>query len=187
MTVPWRRASAPPYCLPVCRSMITAWTDPIGVWVHGGVSWPIVRRACNTAGENCGTGVKPSGASGPTSHRTLPADMVRFLGAITQTPWGRTLRNGLAILGVDGDLATTGAGTPAAGRVQAKTGSRAGIAPNDQGIITALTMVGYADTAAGRQVAFAIFLRDLAFQSFDEFFAARNDQGAIAVAIQAAY
>src|SRR5437762_10037122 len=34
------------------------------------------------------------------------------------------------------------------------------------------TMVGYADTAAGRQVAFAIFLSDLAFGSFDEFFAA---------------
>ncbi len=56
-----------------------------------------------------------------------------------------------------------------------------------QGIITALTMVGYADTAGGRQVVFAILLRDLAFESFDEFFAARNDQGAIAVAIQAAY
>ncbi len=127
------------------------------------------------------------GAGSDERDRTSPADMVRFLGAITQTPWGRTLRNGLAILGVDGDLATTGAGTPAAGRVQAKTGSRAGIAPNDQGIITALTMVGYADTAAGRQVAFAIFLRDLAFRNFDDFFAARNDQGAIAAAIQATY
>ncbi len=48
-------------------------------------------------------------------------------------------------------------------------------------------MVGYADTAGGRQVVSAILLRDLAFESFDEFFAARNDQGAIAVAIQAAY
>jgi D-alanyl-D-alanine carboxypeptidase len=53
-----------------------------------------------------------------------------------------------------------------------------------QGIITALAMAGYADTASGRQVAFAIFLRDLAFRSFDDLFAARNDQGALAAAIQ---
>jgi len=59
----------------------------------------------------------------------------------------------MAVLGVDGDLATTGAGTPAAGRVQAKIGPRI----------------------------------DLAFRSFDEFFAARQDEGAIAAAIQAAY
>jgi D-alanyl-D-alanine carboxypeptidase/D-alanyl-D-alanine-endopeptidase (penicillin-binding protein 4) len=127
------------------------------------------------------------GAGSDERDRTSPVDMVTFLGAISRTPWGRTFRTGLPILGVDGDLATTGAGTPAAGKVQAKTGSRAAIAPTDQGIITALTLAGYADTAAGRQVGFAIFLRDLAFRSFDEFFAARDDQGAIAVAIQQAY
>jgi D-alanyl-D-alanine carboxypeptidase/D-alanyl-D-alanine-endopeptidase (penicillin-binding protein 4) len=86
---------------------------------------------------------------------------------------------------VDGDIATMQAGTPAAGKVRAKTGSRAAATPNGlQGIVTAVAMVGYVDTVSGRQLAFAILLRDLPFSSFDDFMVARRDQGAIAAALQ---
>ena len=127
------------------------------------------------------------GAGSDERDRTSPADMVRFLRTIARTPAGATLRDGLAILGVDGDIALIGRGTPAAGRVQAKTGARAGISPNGQGIITALSMAGYARAASGRDIVFAVFLRDLAFESIDDLFAARTDQGAIVVAIQQSF
>jgi D-alanyl-D-alanine carboxypeptidase/D-alanyl-D-alanine-endopeptidase (penicillin-binding protein 4) len=111
--------------------------------------------------------------------------MVRFLRAISQTSWGPAFGQGLASLGVDGDIATMQAGTPAAGKVRAKTGSRAAATPNGlQGIVTAVAMVGYVDTVSGRQLAFAILLRDLPFSSFDDFMVARRDQGAIAAALQ---
>jgi D-alanyl-D-alanine carboxypeptidase/D-alanyl-D-alanine-endopeptidase (penicillin-binding protein 4) len=127
------------------------------------------------------------GAGSDERDRTSPADMVRFLRTIASTPAGATLRGGMAILGVDGDIALIGRGTPAAGQVRAKTGARAAISPNGQGIMSALSMGGYARAASGRDIVFAVFLKDLAFESFDDIFAARNDEGAIVVAIQQSF
>jgi D-alanyl-D-alanine carboxypeptidase/D-alanyl-D-alanine-endopeptidase (penicillin-binding protein 4) len=139
------------------------------------------------------SGVSPAstilfdGAGSDERDRTSPADMVRFLRALSGTPAGAVFRRGLAILGVDGDIATIGRDTPAAGRVQAKTGARVAVSPADQGIITALSLAGYAETASGRQVVLGVFLRDFAFRKIEDIFTARADQGAIAVAIQQSY
>jgi D-alanyl-D-alanine carboxypeptidase/D-alanyl-D-alanine-endopeptidase (penicillin-binding protein 4) len=128
------------------------------------------------------------GAGSDERDRSTPADMTRYLRAIGPTSWGAAFRHGLPILGVDGSLATEAKDSPAAGRVQAKTGSRVAFTPTEeQGIVTALSLAGYADTASGRRVAFAIFLRDLPFRTLADLSAARNDQGALAVAIQQGY
>jgi D-alanyl-D-alanine carboxypeptidase/D-alanyl-D-alanine-endopeptidase (penicillin-binding protein 4) len=128
------------------------------------------------------------GAGSDERNRTSPADAVRFLSGIARAPWAPAFRDGLAVLGVDGDVATLQAGTPAAGRVRVKTGSRAAVGPGGlPGLATAVSMVGYAETAGGRQLAFAILLRDLPFSGFDDFMAARRDQGAIAAALQQSF
>jgi D-alanyl-D-alanine carboxypeptidase/D-alanyl-D-alanine-endopeptidase (penicillin-binding protein 4) len=128
------------------------------------------------------------GAGSDERDRTSAADMVRFLGSVVRQPWAPAFRGGLAVLGVDGDVATMLPGTAAAGKVRAKTGSRAAVGPGGlPGIATAVTMVGYVDTAAGRQLAFAILLRDLPFSGLDDFMAARNDLAAIAAALQQTY
>lgn len=128
------------------------------------------------------------GAGSDERERTSPADLARYLRAIGTTPWGAALRRDLAVLGVDGDLAKSQVGASVAGKVQAKTGARVAMAPDErQGIATALAMAGYAVTASGREVVFAIMLRDLAFKGLAELFAAREDQAAIAAAIQTSY
>jgi serine-type D-Ala-D-Ala carboxypeptidase/endopeptidase (penicillin-binding protein 4) len=79
-------------------------------------------------------------------------------------------------------------GTPAAGHLQVKDGSRAATAPGDyQGILLAKTQVGYIDAKSGRQLVYAIFLNDTPFLSVDDFIAADHDVAAIAAAFQEGY
>jgi D-alanyl-D-alanine carboxypeptidase len=69
------------------------------------------------------------GAGSVDNGRTSPADMTTFLRSITGESWGPSIREGMAILGVDGTQAENGAGTPAAGHVQLKDGARAAPGP----------------------------------------------------------
>jgi PBP4 family serine-type D-alanyl-D-alanine carboxypeptidase len=128
------------------------------------------------------------GAGSVDDGRTSPADATTFLRSITDESWGSSIRGGMAILGVDGTQATNGVGTPAAGRVQLKDGSRVAAGPGGyQGIILAKTLIGYIEAASGRQLTFAAFLNDAPFLSFDDFTAADHDVAAIAVALQGGY
>jgi D-alanyl-D-alanine carboxypeptidase/D-alanyl-D-alanine-endopeptidase (penicillin-binding protein 4) len=128
------------------------------------------------------------GAGSDERDRSTPADMTRYLRAIGPTSWGAAFRHGLPILGVDGSLAALERDSPAAGKVQAKTGTRVAFTPTgEQGIITALSLAGYANTASGRQVAFATFMRDLPFRTLADLMAAHEELGTLAAAIQQGY
>ena len=128
------------------------------------------------------------GAGSVDSGRTTPADQTVFLGNVTRESWGAFIRDSMAILGVDGTQAANGVGTPAAGRVRVKDGSRAAMGPGEfQGILVAKTQVGYIDAASGRQLVYAIFLNGAPFRGFDDFLAADHDVAAITAAIQGAY
>jgi D-alanyl-D-alanine carboxypeptidase/D-alanyl-D-alanine-endopeptidase (penicillin-binding protein 4) len=126
------------------------------------------------------------GAGSSDFDRSSLTDFTTFLRRVQSTPWGRTLRDGLAILGVDGLLATSERGTPAAGHVFAKDGTRANVSPADgRGILAGLSQAGYIDAHSGRRLVYAEFLRDLPLASdFGGFYAARDDQGRIAAAFQ---
>ncbi|MGH8578504.1 MAG: D-alanyl-D-alanine carboxypeptidase, partial [Gammaproteobacteria bacterium] len=106
--------------------------------------------------------------------------MTAFLRALAEQSYGAVFRQGLPILGVDGTLAQTQAGSPAAGHVQSKTGSRAGVTPADQVLITGLTLAGYAEAKSGRPLVFAIMVRDVPVSSPRDLAAVDADQGAIA-------
>jgi len=82
------------------------------------------------------------------------ADLVsaRSLGdllvAMDRHPHARAFRDSLPIAGVDGSLRRRMAGTPAQGRVFAKTGS----------IRHVNALAGYVDAASGRRIAFSILV-----------------------------
>src|SRR5207247_7432290 len=85
------------------------------------------------------------GAGSDEKGKTTPPDLATFLKEITAEPWGSALRDGMAVLGVDGTQAQNGAGTPAAGHVRVKDGARLVGSAAGQGIALANTQAGYVD------------------------------------------
>lgn len=128
------------------------------------------------------------GAGSDDHAKTAPADQTRVLARVVKQPWGSSIRDGMTILGVDGTQAQNGLGTPAAGHIQIKDGTRVTVTPGDyQGIIIAKTQVGYIKAKSGRELVFAIFMNNAPFGSVEDFIAADHDIAAIAAAIQQAY
>ena len=128
------------------------------------------------------------GAGASDLGRSTLVDFTTMLRHATARPWGAALRDGLPILGVDGNFAANQRGTPAAGHVFVKSGTRAHEAPTDQALMTALTQAGYIDARSGRKLVYALFLRDLPLSgNLEEFFAADEDQGRLAAALQQGY
>jgi D-alanyl-D-alanine carboxypeptidase/D-alanyl-D-alanine-endopeptidase (penicillin-binding protein 4) len=128
------------------------------------------------------------GAGSDDRARTTAADEATLLVRILDEPWGRFLRDGMAILGVDGTQAANGLGTPAVGHVRIKDGSRVSYTPGDhQGLIVAKTQVGYIEAKSGRKLAFGIFLNTAPFASIEDFIAADHDIAVIVAAIQQAF
>lgn len=79
---------------------------------------------------------------------TTPDAMARLLAFLAAQPYADTLREALPIAGVDGTLIGRMRNTPAAANVHAKTGSMAYVH----------CLAGYATSAAGERLAFAIML-----------------------------
>ncbi|WP_431637532.1 D-alanyl-D-alanine carboxypeptidase/D-alanyl-D-alanine endopeptidase [Dyella sp. KULCS107] len=74
--------------------------------------------------------------------------MVRLLQYLAAQPYAASLRDMLPLAGVDGSLIGRMRGTPAAGNVQAKTGSMTYVH----------ALAGYVTTASGQHLAFALLL-----------------------------
>ena len=125
------------------------------------------------------------GAGSDERDRSSPESMTEFLRGSSEATWGPAFEDGLPILGEDGTLATNQAGTPAAGHVFAKTGTRVAFTDAGQGLVTGLTQVGYVDAESGRRLTYAVMVRDVPIFAVEEFFAIDEDQGIIAAAIQA--
>lgn len=79
----------------------------------------------------------------------------RLLQVAADRPFGPDLRDAMPVAGRTGTLADRFTGTPAAGRVEAKTGS----------IIGGRSLSGYATTAEGREVVFSIVINGDADQA----------------------
>jgi D-alanyl-D-alanine carboxypeptidase/D-alanyl-D-alanine-endopeptidase (penicillin-binding protein 4) len=130
------------------------------------------------------------GAGGVDAGRTTPADEVALLRNTYATPWGRYLYNGMAVMGVDGTQAENQAGTPVAGHIRLKDGTRAGGSPDGQALLVAKTEVGYIDAKSGRQLVYAVFLNDIPIGPsgpMDALVSADRDLSNIAAAIQQNY
>ncbi len=121
------------------------------------------------------------GAGSSEYDRSTLRDFTTFLRRVTTAPWAAALHDGLPILGVDGTFATNQRGTPAAGHVFVKSGTRGSTSPADgRGILSAITQAGYIDAHSGRKLIFGLFLRDLPISpDVHEFAEADDAQGAI--------
>jgi serine-type D-Ala-D-Ala carboxypeptidase/endopeptidase (penicillin-binding protein 4) len=99
-------------------------------------------------------------AGGSRADYVTPRATVQLLRAMARRPDGDVYRRALPVLGVDGTLAeAVGPECPARGRVQAKTGTL--IWHNvmfDRYHLTSKALAGYATTATGRELSFAIFV-----------------------------
>ncbi len=92
-----------------------------------------------------------------------PAFMTRYLEVIAGKPWAAAFKAALPILGKDGTLAAIQVNAPAAGQVHAKTGTFSSFDPlNRRSIVHGKGLAGYFTTKSGREIAFAIYVNNVA-------------------------
>jgi D-alanyl-D-alanine carboxypeptidase len=92
------------------------------------------------------------------------------------------------VLGVDGSLANTLPGSPAAGNVQAKTGTHGGgDTMNGRAVVFARALGGYMVTASGREIAFDINVNNVPIASIDEMRAIMDQHARIVKVIYEEY
>ena len=107
------------------------------------------------------------GAGSDDRDRSAGTAFATFLRAVDAQPYAAAFEAALPVLGVDGDLANQGLGTPAVGHVFSKTGTRAAVEPAGVGLINARTQIGYIDAASGRKLVFSIMVADVPWDPND--------------------
>jgi D-alanyl-D-alanine carboxypeptidase len=129
------------------------------------------------------------GAGSDDRDRSSGSAFGTLLRAIDGEPYAEAFEAALPTLGVDGDLANQGLGTPAVGHVHSKTGTRAGVEQAGIGLMNARTQVGYIDAASGRKLVFSIMVADVPFDPADlnTLLAVITDVANLSVAIFEAY
>ncbi|WP_378146317.1 D-alanyl-D-alanine carboxypeptidase/D-alanyl-D-alanine-endopeptidase [Cnuibacter sp. UC19_7] len=141
------------------------------------------------AGEGLDTlGASLIDGSGLEGNYITPENAVQIQTLMAKRPDSEQWKATLPVLGVDGSLATVQTGSPAAGKVFAKTGTLAGgDAFNGRVALTTKTLGGVMDAASGRELAFTIIVNQGFYDGMDGVFEANDDVGAVAAAIQQAY
>ena len=110
-----------------------------------------------------------------------PAFMTRLLATVAAKPWGSAFRSALPVLGRDGTLATIQVKSPGAGSVFAKTGTYGAYdALNRRSIVHGKGLAGYFTSRAGRRIAFAIYVNNIAVAGQDPAIVAGQALGEIA-------
>ena len=91
-----------------------------------------------------------------------PNFMVHYLAWARSQRWFPSFQRGLPILGVDGTLFNIQTGSPAKGKVTAKTGTWGSEnLLDDDGLVTK-GLAGYVTTRSGRHLAFALYINRMA-------------------------
>lgn len=145
--------------------------------------------ANNTALAPGRPGIFPFDGSGSDDRdRSSPAAATTFLTNVLGESYGPALYEGLPVFGVDGTLREAGLGSPAAGKIRAKTGNRVGFPVGiDFGIAGAQTRIGYIEAASGRRLAYADMIRDVPLTSPLDILEIDEDMTAVEEAIQQGY
>jgi len=117
-----------------------------------------------------------------------PHSVVQLLRYMSTRDDFEDYRDCLPALGVDGSLANTLPGSPAAGNVQAKTGTHAGgDAMNGRPVVFARALGGYMVTASGRELAFDINVNNVPIMDIDELRAIMDQHARIVEVIYEEY
>lgn len=121
----------------------------------------VARTWLERAGLDLNGAVQGDGAGGDAYFS--PAFMTRYLEIIAQKPWAAAFRAALPVLGKDGTLALIQVNAPGAGKVSAKTGTFSSYDPlNRRLIVHGKGLAGYFTTKSGREIAFAIYVNNVA-------------------------
>ena len=107
------------------------------------------------------SGAQQADGAGGDAHFT-PDFMVHYLAYWAKRPEAKAFQAALPVLGRDGTLFDIQPNSPAAGHVFAKTGTFAvGDPLNNRVLVTAKGLAGYMTTAAGKHLAFAIYVNNV--------------------------
>jgi PBP4 family serine-type D-alanyl-D-alanine carboxypeptidase len=122
----------------------------------------------------------PTNGSGSPDSRASAATTVDLLISMKYRPTFPSYFDSLPILGVDGSLAEIGIGSPAQGKVFAKTGTFL-----EDGNIKAQVLAGYIHARSGRRLAYALYVNDAgAISDIADVIDVIQDEGAISTLIQ---
>lgn len=127
------------------------------------------------------------GAGSDDKDRLTPTALTTMYRATMGTPYGQVLFDSLPILGKDGTLANVLTDSPAAGKIQMKTGNRVVGTAADQIIVLGNSLAGYIEAKSGRQLVFMVGVNNVPIPSAAEFEKVTADQATMAVDIQQAF
>ena len=127
------------------------------------------------------------GAGSNDQDRLTPLALATAYREAVGTPYGQVLFNALPVLGKDGTLANVLTSSPAAGKVQMKTGNRVAGTPADQIIVLGNSLAGYIEAASGRKLTIAVAVGNVPISSTAEFEKVTADQAQMVVAVQQAF
>lgn len=123
--------------------------------------------------------------SGLDGNLVTPANQTQLQMIMATRPDADRWRATLPILGVDGSLATVQTGSPAVGKVFAKTGTLAGADLfNRRSRLATKALGGVMDAESGRHLAFTIILNNGFAADINGVFEANDDVGAVAASLQ---
>lgn len=127
------------------------------------------------------------GAGSNDQDRLTPLALATAYREAVGTPYGQVLFNALPVLGKDGTLANVLTDSPAAGKVQMKTGNRVAGTPADQIIVLGNSLAGYIEAASGRKLTIAVAVGNVPIASTAEFEKVTADQAQMVVDVQQAF
>ncbi len=114
------------------------------------------QKLLSSAGIDTSNAVEQDGLGGFAFF--TPQFMIQYLSWVYKQPWYPSFHRALPILGVDGTLFNIQNGSPADGKVFAKTGTwGSNDYLNDRGLVTK-GLAGFTTTRSGRHVAFAFWI-----------------------------
>jgi serine-type D-Ala-D-Ala carboxypeptidase/endopeptidase (penicillin-binding protein 4) len=119
------------------------------------------------------------GAGSDDRNRITPDALNTLNRLAAARPWGALYRADLPLLGVPGggDLAVFGTDSPARGKLQAKTGTRAGAAPGAPAtLLGARGLSGYLTGASGREYLITVLLGNAPIAGIEDILAIIEDQ-----------
>lgn len=132
----------------------------------GTTGFDVAREWLTREGLSLDGAVQGDGAGGDAYFS--PRFMTRLLARVWGKPWAADFKAAMPILGTDGTLARIQVNSPAAGKVFAKTGTYGSYDPlNRRQLIHGKGLAGYFTTKSGREVAFALYVNNVAVAQGD--------------------
>jgi D-alanyl-D-alanine carboxypeptidase/D-alanyl-D-alanine-endopeptidase (penicillin-binding protein 4) len=127
------------------------------------------------------------GAGSDDQSRVTATALAGFYRTVTKAPYGAVLFDSLPILGKDGTLANVLTDSPAAGKVQMKTGNRVAGDAAGQIIVLGNSLAGYVEAKSGRQLTIMVAVGNVPIATIAEFEQVTADQSKMVVAVQQAF